>query len=72
MTDFANCICARIKVGGVPTTARNWNPDCPEHGVGTDWYESDEQQLRRAEQDRNLRDLQRRAREARQAARLQP
>ena len=23
------CLCARIKVGGEVTEARNWNPDCP-------------------------------------------
>jgi hypothetical protein len=52
-------------VGTTVTESRNWNPDCPDHGVESEWYQSDEQSLRRAEQNRNLRALQIQARAAR-------
>ena len=61
------CHCPHIHVGMERTEARNWNPDCPDHGVDSDWYQSPEQALRRAEQNRRLRDLQIRARLARRA-----
>lgn len=31
MNEDAECRCAMVKVGGKPTGARNWNPDCPVH-----------------------------------------
>lgn len=65
-----SCTCGRIKVGGRPTASRNWNPDCDDHGVGSEWYNSPEQKAKRAARSEELRDLQRRAREARAAARL--
>jgi hypothetical protein len=63
------CTCGRIKVGSEVTEHRNWNPDCPTHGVQSDWYRSPEQQAKRHAQDTRLRDLQWRAREARERAR---
>lgn len=32
------CVCGRIRVGMKVTENRNWNPDCPEHGIGSEWY----------------------------------
>jgi hypothetical protein len=51
------CQCSRLAVGRELTEHRNWNPDCPEHGVGSDWYESDEQVAARRRQNELLRDL---------------
>lgn len=61
------CRCSRLRVGRELTEHRNWNPDCPEHGVGTEWYESDEQVAKRQADAERLRDLQARARAARRA-----
>lgn len=63
------CKCARIKIGFEVTENRNWNPDCEEHGVSSDWYNSDEQRAKRDKQNAELRDLQARARNARKLAR---
>lgn len=63
------CRCGVIKVGGKPTHNRDWTPDCPEHGTASTWYQSPEQIKKRATDNEQLRDLQRRAREARNAAR---
>lgn len=63
------CICARIKVGMTTTDQRNWNPDCPDHGVDSAWWKSPEQVEKREADSRRLRDLQMRARAARKAAR---
>lgn len=61
----ARCSCARIKLGLEVTEHRNWNPDCSEHGVTSDWYRSSEQVAKREAQNARLRDLQTQAREAR-------
>lgn len=61
------CTCGRIKVGGRLTESRNWSPDCPEHGLISEWYNSEVQKTKRREASARLRDLQRRAREARAA-----
>ena len=58
------CSCGRIKVGMEVTEARNWNPDCPEHGLGTFWWKT-VGKPRQDEQNARLRELQARAREAR-------
>ncbi|MFB7738240.1 hypothetical protein ACFC08_28405 [Streptomyces sp. NPDC056112] len=50
------------------TDARNWNPDCTEHGTASAWWNSEEQQAARAARREHLIDLWRRAREARRAA----
>jgi hypothetical protein len=62
----SDCRCGRIKIGSEVTEHRNWNPDCTEHGVTSNWYRSPEQVAKRQGQDDRLRDLQRQAREARQ------
>lgn len=63
------CTCSRIHVGGKPVNSFNWNPDCKEHGVGTDWYDDPDRAVQRAKDNERTIDLQRRAREARKAAR---
>lgn len=62
------CRCRFLKIDGRNTYARDWNPDCPEHGTASAWYRSDEQVAKRAADSERLRDLQRRAREARRKA----
>ncbi len=57
------CTCGRMSVGD----SRNWHPDCPEHGLASEWWKSPEQVAKREAQDARLRDLQRQAREARRA-----
>jgi hypothetical protein len=58
MDPLFDCRCAIVKVGGKPTGSRNWNPDCPVHP----WDERLQAQSDRAVE------MQRRAREARKAA----
>jgi len=62
------CTCGRIAIGMQVTEQRNWNPDCEEHGVDSDWYNSETQRVKRAAARERTIDLQRRAREAREAA----
>lgn len=41
MTDDAApdvCICGRLRVGLQVTEIRNLNLDCPQHGLGTDYW----------------------------------
>lgn len=59
------CTCAYLMVGFEPTGSRNWNPDCPEHGLESEWYGCPAQVAKREEDNARLRDLQQRAREAR-------
>lgn len=40
---WETCICGRIAVGMTVTDSRNWNPSCPEHGLKSPWYNSEEQ-----------------------------
>lgn len=63
------CTCGRLRVGLTVTEARDWNPDCPKHGTASAWYASPAQRDKRAEASARLRDLQRRAADARKAAR---
>jgi len=60
-----NCTCGRIAIGMEVTEARNWNPECKEHGWSSDWYATPERVQKRAEQDRKLRELQKKAAAAR-------
>ncbi len=64
-TPDPECRCGRMSIG----ESRNWNPDCPEHGTTSAWWNSPEQKVKRQDQSDRLRDLQRRAAEARRAAR---
>lgn len=59
------CSCGRIMLGSRPTESRNWNPDCSEHELDTDWWKSPEQVAKRRQQSERLRDLQAQARAAR-------
>jgi len=61
------CSCGRLSVGD----ARNWNPDCGVHGLGTPWWKSPEQVTKRKADAARLRSLQAQAREARRAVRRQ-
>lgn len=40
---WEDCTCGRLAVGLTVTEARNWNPNCPDHGVKSPWYNSEEQ-----------------------------
>jgi len=51
------CTCSRIKLGSEVTEARNWNPDCVEHGVGSTWWNSEAEVLDRQLQSTRLRVL---------------
>lgn len=64
-----NCTCGRIKVGMTVTENRNWNPECAEHGVASDWWKSPEQVEKRRVENERLRELQAQARAARKAVR---
>jgi len=64
-----DCTCSRLRVGSELTEVRNWNPDCAEHGVGTEWYTSPEQVAKRQAQNDRLRELQTEARRRREEAR---
>lgn len=63
------CSCGRIVLGLKTTEHRNWNPECEEHGLDSEWFNSAEQRAKRKAQNDNLRDLQRQANEARRKAR---
>ena len=39
------------------TESRNWNPDCEEHGVDSEWWQSPEQVAKREDASRRLREL---------------
>ena len=54
-------------VGGKETASRNWNPDCPEHGTKSEWWSSPKEIARRQADSERLRELQARAKAARQA-----
>lgn len=56
------CSCYPMMIEGAPP---NWNPDCEEHGLRSEWYSSPAQVAKREADSERLRDLQRRAREAR-------
>jgi hypothetical protein len=64
-----DCTCGRIAIGLEVTEHRNWNPDCPKHGTGSEWWNSEEQRAKRAARAERLAELQARARKARATAR---
>jgi hypothetical protein len=51
------CTCSRLRVGTQLSDARNLNPDCPEHGFNSVWYNSAEQVEKREERSQRLRKL---------------
>ena len=61
------CTCGRIRIGMEVTEHRNWQPDCLEHGVDSEWWSSPEQVAKREAQNERLRTLREAAREARRA-----
>lgn len=63
-----SCHCGRMMVGMRETGARNWNPDCPEHGTESEWWNSPEQVEKRRVDNERLMELQRRATEVRRRA----
>ncbi len=60
------CICAEVKVGGVPSGSYNLNLDCSQHGVNSEWWNSPEQVALRQQEGDLLRLLQIKARAARE------
>jgi hypothetical protein len=58
-------MCPRIKVGSELTDSRNWNPECEEHGVDSEWWNSPEQQVMRDQLVERIRMLQAKAKEGR-------
>lgn len=65
VTEPEVCSCARIRVGMELTENRNWDPDCPAHGVDSAWWKSPEQVEKRRVLNERLRSLYAAAREAR-------
>ena len=63
-----DCACPHLKLGGEILEARNWNPDCATHGTKSAWWNSPEQQAKRAATNERLRGLQEQARQARRRA----
>ncbi len=59
------CTCGHIAIGMILTDAKNWNPDCLDHGIHSTWWSDPEQVAARAQQNRRTMDLQARARAAR-------
>lgn len=57
-----SCSCYPLSIEGAPP---NWNENCQDHGLASDWYNSPEQVERRLAQHNRLISLQRQAREAR-------
>jgi hypothetical protein len=60
-----NCTCGRLAVGLEVTENRNWEPTCPEHGIESVWWNSDEEVAARAARNARLKELYVLAREAR-------
>ncbi len=57
-----SCTCYPLSIEGAPP---NWNPECQDHGLASEWYSSPEQVEKRRAQSERLRSLQLQAREAR-------
>lgn len=64
------CTCGKVVLNGAgrEVVALDWHEDCPVHGIGTEWYESEGKAKMEATRQRSI-DLQLRAREARARAR---
>jgi len=60
------CTCPHIKLDSEVTEARNWNPDCVEHGAGSTWWNSEAEVMKRQLQGTRLRVLNTLARLSRQ------
>lgn len=64
-----SCECGNIAIGLTVTETRNWHPECPEHGIESEWWNSEAQFQERMVRRSELIKLQARAREARRKAR---
>ena len=53
----STCTCSHIKVGTTVTNTKNLNPECPEHGYDSLWFNSTEQVKKREERSQRLREL---------------
>lgn len=51
------CACPHIKLGSEFTEARNWSPDCIEHGTDSAWWNSEPEVAKRQLQATRLRVL---------------
>lgn len=60
-----DCTCPFLNIGMKKSESRNWDPDCPEHGLKSDWWSSPEQVEKRARVNKQLNDLRRATREIR-------
>lgn len=58
------CTCGIVRLGA-KEVGRNWSENCYEHGVESEWYNSEEQVEKRKKDRDRLRSLQLQAREAR-------
>lgn len=66
--DVDPCHCPHLALGLKVLEQRNWNPDCPVHGTDSEWWNSEDQQTRRAVRRHDLIAKQALARRLRQAA----
>ena len=35
------CVCGELKIGSELTGAKNWDPECEQHGLVSEWWNSD-------------------------------
>ena len=53
----STCTCSYIKVGTTVSDNKNLNPECPEHGYNSVWFNSPEQVKKREARSQRLREL---------------
>ena len=53
----STCTCSYIKIGTTLSDSKNLNPECPEHGYDSLWFNSTEQVKKREERSQRLREL---------------
>ena len=63
---MTKCTCYHIKIGTTVSDNKNLNPECPEHGTKSVWYNSPEQVKKRGERSQRLRELYDAARKAKE------
>ena len=61
-----SCSCPHLMLGSERLEQKNWNPDCEEHGLDSEWWNSDEEVERRRTDLIRRRELFRRARDSRE------
>lgn len=62
---MTQCTCRPLLLKGEDTGSRTLDPDCPEHGESSPWYNSPEQVAHRSQRSQRLRDLYEQAKLAR-------